>query len=91
MPPLGFRRTNKRRNATKHEFSHQQRQNLDISVRNQVLGLDTPGANGVKIEKTIIDTHGGLKGGLSKGRPHASHRKRTTRQLHYATDDSCYI
>lgn len=82
MPPLGFRRTKKRRNIAKREFSHQRRQNLDTSIKNQVLGLDTPGANGVKIEKTIIDWHGGLKGGLSKGRPQASHRKKTTRQLH---------
>ena len=80
--PLGFRRTNKRRQAAKHETSHQRRQNLEISIKNQVLGLDTPGANGVKIEEYHSPLWGSTGGGLSKYRPQASHRKKTTRQLH---------
>lgn len=69
--PLGFQRSKKRRNLYKKESSHIRRQNIENSLRNTLLGNDYDQLTTQTFE---------LGGGLSRDRPQASHRKKTTRQ-----------
>ncbi len=70
--PLGFQRSKKRRNQYKRDTSHQRRKNVADETRT----WNNPNYE-FPIKKQESYDRGG---GLSRGRPQASHRKQTRMQ-----------
>ena len=76
--PIGFKRANKRRNRDKRATAHQARQTRESELRAALQGSTRLQCHGVA-DAPSFGSQGDC-GGLSRGRPQAAHRKRTTRQ-----------